>query len=117
MPVSAGTCQSVAEVVAMLTDLNLPGLFAVDPATADKSSVLTAEILFDPIEKARLEEIRSGSPRTTGPLRRMRPVWAPVCPRRAPPARVCSTGYSSNTQRELRSPRLGNKPCHLNPSS
>ena len=57
-PVSAGTCQSVAEVVAMLTDLNLPGLFAVDPATAGKSSVLTAEILFDPIEKARLEEIR-----------------------------------------------------------
>lgn len=57
-PVSAGTCQSVAEVVAMLTDLNLPGLFAVDPATASKSSVLTAEILFDPIEKARLEEIR-----------------------------------------------------------
>ena len=57
-PVSAGTCQSVAEVIAMLTDLNLPGLFAVDPATAGKSSALTAEILFDPIEKARLEEIR-----------------------------------------------------------
>ncbi|MDB6012012.1 MAG: hypothetical protein JWL65_4262 [Gammaproteobacteria bacterium] len=57
-PVSAGTCQSVAEVVAMLTDLNLPGLFAVDPATAGQSRALTAEILFDPIEKARLEEIR-----------------------------------------------------------
>jgi hypothetical protein len=57
-PVSAGTCQSVAEVVAMLTDLNLPGLFAVDPAAAGQSSALTAEILFDPIEKARLEEIR-----------------------------------------------------------
>ena len=57
-PVSAGTCQSVAEVVALLTDLNLPGLFAVDPATAGQSSALTAEILFDPIEKARLEEIR-----------------------------------------------------------
>ncbi|HEX4674834.1 MAG TPA: hypothetical protein VH209_05860 [Steroidobacteraceae bacterium] len=57
-PVSVGTCQSVAEVIAMLTDLNLPGLFAVDPATAGKSSTLTAEILFDPIEKARLEEIR-----------------------------------------------------------
>jgi hypothetical protein len=57
-PVSAGTCQSVAEVVAMLTDLNLPGLFAVDPVTAGQSRALTAEVLFDPIEKARLEEIR-----------------------------------------------------------
>jgi len=57
-PVAAMTYQNLDEVVAMLTDLSLPNLFAVDPATAGKSSTLTAEILFDPIEKARLEEIR-----------------------------------------------------------
>jgi hypothetical protein len=100
-PVSAGTCQSVAEVVALLTDLNLPGLFAVDPATAGKSSVLTAEILFDPIEKARLEEIRR----------------ARACRRRAPPARASSIRYSSSTRRVRPSPRPGNRPSHPNPSN
>jgi hypothetical protein len=57
-PVAAMTYQSVDEVVAMLTELSLPRLFAVDATTAAKTSALTAEILFDPIEKARLEEIR-----------------------------------------------------------
>jgi hypothetical protein len=58
MPVSASTGQRLDEVIAMLNDLNLPRLFAVDAATAGKSLALTAEILFDPIEKARMEEIR-----------------------------------------------------------
>ena len=58
MPVSASTGQSLDEVITMLSDLNLPHLFPVDASTPDKSIVLTAEILFDPIEKARMEEIR-----------------------------------------------------------
>jgi hypothetical protein len=58
MPVSSSTGQHLDEVIAMLTDLNLPRLFGVDAATAGKRLVLTAEILFDPIEKARMEEIR-----------------------------------------------------------
>ena len=58
MPVSASTGQSLDEVITMLSDLNLPHLFPVDASAPDKSIVLTAEILFDPIEKARMEEIR-----------------------------------------------------------
>jgi hypothetical protein len=58
MPVSTSTGQRLDEVIAMLNDLNLPRLFAVDAATAGRSLALTAEILFDPIEKARMEEIR-----------------------------------------------------------
>jgi hypothetical protein len=58
MPVSAATYPSVDEVIAMLTDLSLPRLFAVDQVIAGSSSALTADILFDPIEKARMEEIR-----------------------------------------------------------
>ena len=58
LPVSASTGQRLDEVIAMLNDLNLPRLFAVDAATAGRSLALTAEILFDPIEKARMEEIR-----------------------------------------------------------
>lgn len=59
MEVAAKTCRNVDEVVALLANLTLPRLFAVDTTTpAGRSLVLTAEILFDPIEKARLEEIR-----------------------------------------------------------
>jgi hypothetical protein len=58
MPVSVSTGQNLDEVIAMLTDLNLPRLFPVDASTSDKSIALTAEILFDPIEKERMEEIR-----------------------------------------------------------
>ena len=58
MLVSASAGQHLEEVMAMLSDLNLPHLFAVDAAAAGKSITLTAEILFDPIEKARMEEVR-----------------------------------------------------------
>ena len=40
----------------MLTNLNLPSLFSVDSGIS--ATELTAELLFDPIEKARMEEIR-----------------------------------------------------------
>jgi hypothetical protein len=58
IPVSASTGQKLDEVIAMLIDLNLPRLFAVDASTSHQSIALTAEILFDPIEKERMEEIR-----------------------------------------------------------
>jgi hypothetical protein len=38
--------------------LTLPHLFTADPATAGTGRALIAEILFDPIEKARMEEVR-----------------------------------------------------------
>jgi hypothetical protein len=73
VPVSATTYRSVDEVIAMLTDLNLPHLFRAESGAAAGSGVsagasagagaakeiaLSAEILFDPIEKARMDEIR-----------------------------------------------------------
>jgi hypothetical protein len=58
VPIAALTYQNVDEVIAMLSDLSLPHLFAVDAAFGGKRVSLTADILFDPIEKARMEEIR-----------------------------------------------------------
>jgi hypothetical protein len=57
-PTTAITAHSVDEVVAMLTNLNVPHLFAADSDTSAGALQLTAELLFDPIEKARMEEIR-----------------------------------------------------------
>ncbi len=45
-------------VIAILTDLGLPHLFPLDPANSGTSLGLTADILFDPIEKERMAEIR-----------------------------------------------------------
>jgi hypothetical protein len=57
-PVIASTAHNVDEVVSMLTNLNLPRLFANDSGVPAGSLQMTAELLFDPIEKARMEEIR-----------------------------------------------------------
>lgn len=57
-PVGSSTCRNVDEVIAMLTRLSVPHLFAVDAGAAGKELGLEADILFDPIEKERLEEIR-----------------------------------------------------------
>jgi hypothetical protein len=59
MEVVATSCRTVDEVISMLTHLSVPRLFRVDASgTAPGMKwVLTAEILFDPIEKARMEEI------------------------------------------------------------
>jgi hypothetical protein len=55
--VVARTYTSADQVVAALSDLRLPALFPA--ALVDgQSRVLTAEVLFDPIEKEQLEEIR-----------------------------------------------------------
>lgn len=57
-PVSSATCQNVDEVIAMLTRVSVPRLFAADAGAAGRQLGLEADILFDPIEKERLEEIR-----------------------------------------------------------
>ena len=57
-PAISATAHSVDEAVSMLTNLNLPSLFPVDSGISAAELQLTAELLFDPIEKARMEEIR-----------------------------------------------------------
>src|SRR5262249_18764662 len=54
----ARTYPTLDQVLVFLTDLSLPGLFSPDPSLAGKSLALRAEVLFDPIDKARMEEIR-----------------------------------------------------------
>jgi hypothetical protein len=56
--VNAASYRTVDEVISMLTNLSLPHLFGVDSGGPGNELALTAEILFDPIEKARMEEIR-----------------------------------------------------------
>lgn len=56
--VAAASYRNVDEVISMLTNLSLPQLFTVDPGSGGNELALTTEILFDPIEKARMEEIR-----------------------------------------------------------
>jgi hypothetical protein len=46
------------EVVAALDNLSLPRLFAGAPLAARGSLTITADVLFNPVEKERLEEIR-----------------------------------------------------------
>jgi hypothetical protein len=60
VPLSSQTCRTVDEVISMLTSLTLSRLFSAQVLSSAGSGKLTlvAEILFDPIEKARLEEIR-----------------------------------------------------------
>ena len=57
-PAIALTAHDVDEVVSVLTNLSLPHLFQLDSTPRAATLQLTAELLFDPIEKARMEEIR-----------------------------------------------------------
>lgn len=52
------TVRSVDEAVSLLENLSLQHLFPVDSGLSNAELQLTAELLFDPIEKARMEEIR-----------------------------------------------------------
>jgi hypothetical protein len=52
------TGHDVDDVITALANLNLPHLFQADPVPRSGPLQLQAEILFDPIEKARMEEIR-----------------------------------------------------------
>src|SRR5581483_2414196 len=59
-PLRSQTCRTVDEVISILTSLTVPRLFPAGAAASVATGKLTlvAEVLFDPIEKARLEEIR-----------------------------------------------------------
>jgi hypothetical protein len=49
----------VDDVIAMLSRLNIPGLFSTGPLQGSKDLTLEARVLFNPLERERLEEIRS----------------------------------------------------------
>ena len=57
-PAASLTAHDVDEVVSVLTNLNLPHLFQADSVPRSGPLQLEAVLLFDPIEKARMEEIR-----------------------------------------------------------
>lgn len=57
LPIMSKTYRGVDEVISMLTNLSLPRLFPID-GVAGQKLVLAAEVLFDPVEKARMEEVR-----------------------------------------------------------
>lgn len=46
------------DVIAMLSPLNIPNLFSTDPLQGSKELTLAAHVLFNPLERERLEEIR-----------------------------------------------------------
>ena len=57
-PEASRTGHDVDDVITALANLNLPHLFQVGAVPRSGPLQLQAEILFDPIEKARMEEIR-----------------------------------------------------------
>ena len=57
-PEASRTGHDVDDVISALANLNLPHLFQADSAPRSGPLQLEAELLFDPIEKARMEEIR-----------------------------------------------------------
>ena len=56
--VSAQTLGKLNEVTAMLTHLSIPQLFAASGLTREKDFIITAKLLFNPLEKEQMEEIR-----------------------------------------------------------
>lgn len=57
-PATSLTAHDLDEVIAVLANLNLPRLFQADSALRPGPLQLEAQLLFDPIDKARMEEIR-----------------------------------------------------------
>jgi hypothetical protein len=68
VPLNSNTYRTMNDVVMMLTNLSVPRLFAADSLGGGQKLGLTAEILFDPIEKARMEEIREWVAENDQPL-------------------------------------------------
>lgn len=56
--ITVQTCRSVDDVISVLGNLTVPRLFLLDPTYASARLALGAEVLFDPVERARLDEIR-----------------------------------------------------------
>ncbi len=57
----------VDEVMSVLSSVRLPGLFAADEFTGAAHLQLAVKIVFDPIDKARLEELRQWVQENTAP--------------------------------------------------
>ena len=73
LTVISRTLTSVDEVLQAITNLRLPGLFPVDNLPDSTTLQVTAEILFDPVEKARLDEVKKWVAENSSP-----PPEAPV---------------------------------------
>ena len=56
--VDSKTYRQIDDVVAALGNLRLPGLFTPGPTGERAQLALTAELLFNPVEKERMDEIR-----------------------------------------------------------
>jgi hypothetical protein len=65
--VMSQTCTRVDEVMGALSSLRLPGLFAAGDLPDSGRLQLAVKIVFDPIEKARLEEQRQWVQENTAP--------------------------------------------------
>jgi hypothetical protein len=63
------TYRSLDEAVAALSRLSLPGLFKPEAAWRGQPLVLSVEVLFDPIEKERMDELRQWVAENSTPSR------------------------------------------------
>jgi len=56
--VSTQTCRQVDEVILMLSHMRLPAVFLPDPGAPGSALIVTVEVLFNPVDKERMDEIR-----------------------------------------------------------
>lgn len=57
-PIAARSYRTTTDIIAFLSDLRLADLFATDALNAGDELTLQAEVLFNPIDKERMEKIR-----------------------------------------------------------
>ena len=65
--VDSKTYRQMDDVVAALGNLRLPGLFTPAPTAQRAQLALTVELLFNPVEKERMDEIRRWVAENSGP--------------------------------------------------
>jgi len=58
VPVESRTLAKADDVLAMLAHLSVPGVFAADNLYRSKTLAVAVRVLFNPVERERLEEIR-----------------------------------------------------------
>ena len=58
VPLPSGTYPRVDDVIAVLSNLKLPDLFAASRLAGPEEFTLAVQVLFNPIERERMEEIR-----------------------------------------------------------
>jgi hypothetical protein len=67
LEVLSRTLAKADEVIAALSTVHLPGLFATSGIADGAPLRINAEILFDPLEKARMDEVRKWVAENSGP--------------------------------------------------